>query len=67
MAVPSSPSLPERQALLWDRWLRAANGFLMLAVGLVFLLEPVCRRNPGGSFGLLSFQCCIQGWPSPGS
>ena len=38
MAVPSSPSLPERQAaLIADRPLGSANGFLMLAVGLVFL------------------------------
>jgi len=38
MAVLSSPSLPERQApVIADRPLRAANGFLMLAVGLVFL------------------------------
>ena len=39
MAVPSSPSLPERQAaVIADRLLRAANGFLMLAVGLVLLV-----------------------------
>ena len=39
MAVPSSPSLPERQApVLADRQLRAANGFLMLAVGLVLFV-----------------------------
>lgn len=38
MAVPSSPSLPERQAaLIADRPLGSANGFLMLAVGLVLL------------------------------
>jgi regulator of protease activity HflC (stomatin/prohibitin superfamily) len=38
MAVPPSPSLPERQAaVIADRRLRAANGFLMLAVGLVLL------------------------------
>jgi regulator of protease activity HflC (stomatin/prohibitin superfamily) len=39
MAVPPSPSLPERQAaVIADRALWAANGFLMLAVGLVLLV-----------------------------
>jgi hypothetical protein len=42
MAVPSSPSLPERQApVIADRALKAANGFLMLAVGLVLFVASL--------------------------
>lgn len=38
MPVPPSPSFPERQTpAIADRRLRAANGFLMLAVGLILL------------------------------